>query len=85
MAKNIHFLPILGLIIPILAKLVGDGTWMDKINAIQASYTGYDMGANRWDASQLMGGLVILIVTLVISFLFGKTGMNRYLPKGINV
>lgn len=88
MAKwYIRILPLLALIGPILMTLVQHKSDLRTgLMQLIASYTGYDINNQRFDPAALSTGLLPLIVAIVISMVWAKAGLNRYIPgKGFGL
>jgi len=88
MAKwYVRILPLLALLGPIIMAFVQYKSDIRQAFAhIIAMYTGYDINEGQFKAAALMNGLVPLIIAIVISMVWAKAGMNRYLPgKGFGL
>ena len=68
-----------------LAGAAGSGTNLQTVgNEIFTGYTGYDQGRKQWDTSEMLAAWGPIIVGVAISVLASKTGLNKYLPSGVN-
>jgi len=89
MARKVwHLATILGLGVPMgmqVAKLT-EGATMNAIGGnLCGMYTGYNPNSGDWKPSRLSRGLVPLAAGMAISMLAAKFGVNKFLPKGINL
>jgi len=89
MGKTFHILPMIGAAIhPLRVGLTGwSGGWtpIEYGNEFIAGYTGYDITSNEWrfDSAGLNYGAII--GTALLSKLMSKLGVNKMLPKGVNL
>ena len=81
MGKTIRILPIMVLVGSILYTLYQYRTnWRVAMSELVSSYSGYSITEKKFTPDDLMKGLVPLIVAVIVSMLFSKAGLNRYMP-----
>jgi len=89
MGRAWHILPAIGVAIhPIRTLLTGwsNGWSVDEYgDTLLAGYTGYSMKDNTWKADLAMWNYGSIIGLSLLSKICSKLGINKMLPKGINL
>ena len=89
MGRRYHIAPILGLAAyPVSTALAGwqsGAPWDQTVSAIASGYVGYDMSTGEFRTDRMALNYGAIFAGWGISWLAGKLGLNKKLPKGINI
>jgi hypothetical protein len=88
MAKTLHIGAIAGALVPSLVDLwdgIQAGDPAGGMLEIAEGWTGYNADTGQFSMDKPMTYYGSLLAGLIATKLAAKTGVNRYLPKGINI